>query len=114
MFKNVPYMAIAPYALYFGTTGSAAHDRQELMIYKFVDNLPKEVTRLCNANGINYCDIIEHITDGSKTSNRNRLYMTFSEDRRKIYTGSPYRQFSNLATIDITNYILEAELNMDD
>ena len=117
IFKGEVYASINVNPIYYGQTsggGVSVHDRQEIMIYKFVNYSPKTVVRLANANGINYQYIFEQtvwgVTVGSsdyiRHENRNRLYMTFSEDRRKIHPLSNYRQYSNLATIDITDFLL--------
>ena len=86
------YMAVNVYPSVYGNqlNLSPSTVRQEINIYKIVNNKPEFFRKVYNPDGINYFSFCE--------SQNGRIYMAFSEDRRHLYK----RLFSNVSFADVT------------
>ena len=93
------YMAVNVYPSIYGN--QLNHDpytvRQEINIYKIVNNKPEFFRKVYNPDGINYFSFQE--------STNGRIYLAFSEDRRHLYR----RLFSNVSLVDATEFFKEKQ-----
>ena len=96
-FRNDVYMAVNVYPSVYGNQFN--YDpytvRQEINIYKIVNNKPEFFRKVYNPDGINYFSFCE--------APNGRIYLSFSEDRRHLYK----RLFSNVSFVDATDLFKE-------
>ena len=92
IFGNDVYMAVNVYPSVYGNRLNLNHFtvRQEINIYKIVNNKPEFFRKVYNPDGINYFSFCE--------AQNGRIYIAFSEDRRHLYK----RLFSNVSFADVT------------
>lgn len=109
LYKNEVYMIINTKPAYYGNTSVPTFDlanRQEVSIFKVVNNIPYLIGKMTNPNGINYhYELPFRGTPYEPYGDfigEESLYMFFSEDRRKIWQ---VRQFSDIAFCNITNIL---------
>lgn len=75
--------------------------RNEINVYKVVDNNPIFFRRICNPTGLNYFRFQEtpvYVDSMNTWWNQGAIYLAYSEDRRHLYR----RQFANISIADVT------------
>lgn len=106
-FANDVYMAVnldpTVYGLFTNATEYVHQARTEIGLYKIINNTPVLMRRIANPTGLHYyamCETPPLIPDGSTAPlyKQDSIYMTFSEDRRRLY----HRAFGNVSFVDIT------------
>ena len=78
--------------------------RQEIIIYKIVNDVPKFFKRVCNPTGLQYFSFMETPPMYAESSSagpmdaQGAIYLAFSEDRRHLYR----RQIAQVSFADVT------------
>lgn len=99
IFGNDIYMAVNVYPSVYGNrlNLNPSTVRQEINIYKIVNNKPEFFRKVYNPDGINYFSFQE--------AANGRIYLAFSEDRRHLYK----RLFSNVSFVDATDFFKDSQ-----
>lgn len=108
IFDNNVYMAVNVDPSVYGALTSPEQymtdARQEIIIYKVVNDVPKFFKRVCNPTGLQYFSFMETppmYAESSSTAPmyaQGAIYIAFSEDRRHLYR----RQIAQVSFADVT------------
>jgi len=108
IFDDNVYMAVNVDPSVYGGVGYPKQymtdARQEIIIYKIVNDVPKFFKRVCNPTGLQYFSFMETPPMYAESSSagpmdaQGAIYLAFSEDRRHLYR----RQIAQVSFADVT------------